>query len=96
MAMLLLESTQTETPDNKILGKDWAGDFQLFCKTYTSSAVKLEIREIDGTWQTAKFNDKEIQLQSAGEVLDIKIARDYEYRLTTKAPGAEVFIAKHN
>ena len=52
------------------------------------------IREPDGTWQTAKFADKEIQLQSAGEVLDIRLAKDYDYRLTTKTAGAEVLIAK--
>ena len=94
MATVILETDQTQTPDNKILDKNWAGDFQLYCKTYTDTVVKLEIREPNGTWQTARFDNTEIQLKSAGEVLDIRLAKDYDYRLATKTAGAEVLIAK--
>lgn len=94
MATVILETDQTQTPDNKILDKNWAGDFQLYCKTYAETLVNLEIREPGGTWQTARFDDKAIQLKAAGEVLDIRLAKDYDYRLKTQTAGAEVLIAK--
>lgn len=94
MATVILESTQTETPDNKILDKDWAGEFQLYCKTASTTPVKLQIREQGGTWQNAIFNGTEIELKNAGAVLDIKIAREFEYRLATDTAGAEVLIAR--
>ena len=96
MATVILEPTQTETPEAKILGKDWTGEFQLYCKTYNDEPVTLEIRDPDGTWQTAKFETKDIQLNAAGQVLDIRLVKDYDYRLTTKTEGAEVLIAKYN
>ena len=96
MATVILESTQTETPDDKVLGKDWAGDFQLYCKTYGGSDIRLQIREPGGTWQDAKFNGDEIELTDNGDVLDVKLARNYDYRLSTKSTGAEVLIAKHD
>ena len=98
MATVILESTQTETADDKILGKDWAGEFQLFCKTFPNNAtsVHLQIREPDGTWINAMFDGKEIQITTAGDVLDIRLVRDYEYRLNTDTAGAEVLIAKYD
>lgn len=94
--MIILESKQTQTPENKVLDKQWAGEFQLLCTAYTSHPVKLQVRIHSGEWMNAKFNGKEIQLAGQGEVLDIKLTRDFVYRLVTDTPGAEVHIAKHN
>lgn len=90
--MIILESNQT----NKVLDKQWAGEFQLLCTAYTSHPVKLQVRVHSGEWMDAKFNAKDIQLTAQGEVLDIKLARDFEYQLVTETSGAEVHIAKHN
>lgn len=94
--MVILESDQRKTPDEKILGKDWSGEFQLLCAVYTAHPVKMQVRPQNGTWIDAKFNGNTIQLTEAGEVLDIKLVRDFEYQLVTKTAGAEVHIAKHN
>lgn len=94
--MIILETDQTATHEDKILNKDWAGEFQLLCTVYTSYPVKMQVRVPNGTWIDAKFNGTTIQLTEAGEVLDIKLARDFEYQLVTDTAGAEVHIAKHN
>ena len=97
MAHTILATDQTETPDEQILGKDWAGEYQLLCTTYASDEVVLQVRP-NGTetWNTAKFNGREIKLTGVGEVLDVRLVRDYEYQLSTENAGAEVVIAKHN
>lgn len=97
MAHTILATDQTETPDNQILGKDWAGEYQLLCTTYASDEVVLQVRP-KGTkpWITAKFNGQDIKLTAVGDVLDVRLVRDYEYRLMTATAGAEVVIAKHN
>ena len=94
--MIILESDQTRTPDEKRLDKEWAGEFQLLCTVYTSHPVKMQVRPDNGEWLDAKFNGETIQLTGVGEVLDIKIARNFEYQLVTETAGAEVHIAKHN
>ena len=96
--MIILESDQTQTPQNKILDKQWAGEFQLLCTAYTSHPVNMQVRDPDvgDSWINAKFNGKQIQLSGEGEVLDIKIARNFDYRLITGTAGAAVSIAKHD
>lgn len=94
--MIILGTDQLRTPDEKVLGKEWAGEFQLLCTVYTSHPVKMQIRASNGEWIDAKFNEKQIQLTGAGEVLDIKLARNFDYQLVTETAGAEVHIAKHN
>ena len=97
MPHTLLATDQTETPDAHILGKDWAGEYQLLCTTYAEDEVVLQVRPRGTeTWRTAKFNGKTIQLAGVGEVLDLRLVRDYEYRLMTENAGAEVVIAKHD
>ena len=96
MAHVILATDQTETPDEQILGKDWAGKYQLLCTTYASDEVILQVRVPGGTWLPAKFNATPIQLAGVGETLDVTLVRDYEYRLITAKAGAEVVIAKHN
>ena len=97
MAKVILATDQTETPDDQILGEDWAGEYQLLCTTYASDEVVLQVRPNGtDTWNTAKFNGKEIKLTAAGDVLDVRLVRDYEYQLSTANVGAEVVIAKHN
>ena len=97
MAHVILATNQTETPDEQILGKDWAGEYQLLCTTYAADEVFLQVR-VRGTetWINAKFNGQEIKLTGVGDVLDIRLVRDYEYQLSTANAGAEVVIAKHN
>jgi len=97
MAHTILPSTETRTSDTQILGKDWAGEYQLLCTTYASDEVVLQVRPRGTTtWNIAKFNGREIKLTAAGEVLDVRLVRDYEYRLMTATAGAEVVIAKHD
>lgn len=97
MSTILLATGQSETPEDNILGKDWHGEFQILCQTYGSDEVVLQAR-VPGTttWNNAKFNGNEIKLTAAGDVLDVRLVRDYEYRLMTAKAGAEVHIAKHN
>ena len=96
MATEILAITETKTSNTKILDKRWAGEFQLLCTTYAADPVKMQIREEDGEWMDAKFNGNQIQLTGKGEVIDVKLARDYDYQLVTANPGARVVIAKHN
>ena len=97
MPHTILATDQTETPDAHILGKDWAGEYQLLCTTYASAEVVLQVRPRGTqTWNTAKLNGTEMKLTAAGDVLDIRLMRDYEYRLMTATAGAEVVIAKHD
>ena len=39
---------------------------------------------------------KEIKLTAAGDTLDVKLVKAYEYRLVTETAGAEVYIAAHD
>ncbi|MDE0401497.1 MAG: hypothetical protein OXL96_27180 [Candidatus Poribacteria bacterium] len=97
MAKTILATDQKETPDEQILGKDWAGEYQLLCTTYASDEVVLQVRPCGTeTWNTARFNGQEIKFTAAGEVIDARLVRDYEYRLMTAKVGAEVVIAKHD
>ena len=97
MPHTILATDQTETPDDKILGKNWTGEYQLLCTTYAADAVVLQVRPRGtDTWNTAKFNGTAIKLTAVGEVLDVRLVRDYEYRLSTANAGAEVVIAKHD
>ena len=97
MAHTVLATDQTETPDAQILGKDWTGEYQLLCTTYDSDEVVLQVRPRGTeTWNTAKFNGQEIKLTAVGDVLDVRLVRDYEYRLSTANAGAAVVIAKHD
>ena len=97
MPHTILATDQTETPDDQILGKDWAGEYQLLCISYASDEVVLQVRPRGAeTWNTAKFNGRDIKLTAVGDVLDVRLVRDYEYQLITENAGAEVVIAKHN
>lgn len=93
----ILRRTQTETPDDQILGKDWAGENQLLCTVYGSDEVVLQVRPRGSTtWLNARYNSEEIKFSAAGDIYNISLARDYEYRLSTATAGAEVVIAKHD
>ena len=97
MAHTVLGATQTETPAAEILGKAWAGEYQLLCTDYGTAPVTLEVRPRGSTtWRTASFNGTDIQLTKAGATLDIRLVRDYDYRLVTSTAGAVVVIAKHD
>ena len=96
MATEILAITETKTSDTKILDKGWAGEFQVLCTTYADDPVKMQIREPGDEWMDAKFNGNQIQLTGKGEVIDVKLARDFDYQLVTANPGARVVIAKHN
>lgn len=99
MAHTILATDQPKTPDDQILGKDWAGEFQLLCTVYASDEVFLQVRDSDdpdAEWLNARFNGTEIKFSAAGDVFDAKLARDYEYQLITANAGAKVVIAKHD
>ncbi len=97
MPKKILATDQTETPKADILGKAWYGEFQLLCEVYASDEVIMQVRSgPKGTWNNAKFNGRDIKLTAAGEVLDVKLAKGYQYQLITANPGAEVFIEKHD
>ena len=53
--MIILESDQTQTPDEKRLDKEWAGEFQLLCTVYTSHPVKMQVRPDNGDWLDAEI-----------------------------------------
>ena len=44
MAHTILATDQTETSDDQILGKDWAGKYQLLCTVYAADPVKIQVR----------------------------------------------------
>lgn len=97
MPHTILATDQTQTPDDQILGKDWAGEYQMLCTTYAADEVVLQVRPRGtSSWHTAKYNGNDISWSAVGDIFDVKLVRDYEYRLLTANAGAEVVIAKHN
>ena len=96
MATVILKTDQTETAAADILGTDWYGEYQLLCTTYATAEVLLQVRVPGGTWQNARYNGTAIKLTAAGDTLDVKLAKAYEYRLSTETAGAEVYIAAHD
>ena len=96
MAQVILDITEEESSDDRILDRAWYGEFQLACTVYASDPVKLQFRDPGETWIDARFNGSVIQLEAAGDVLDVKLVRDRDYRLVTDTAGAKVSIAKHN
>ena len=96
MANVILKSDQTATPDADILGTDWYGEYQLLCTTYGTAEVLMQVRVPGGDWVNARYDGTEIKLTAAGATLDVKLAKSYEYRLSTETAGAEVYIAAHD
>ena len=99
MAKVILDTDQEETPEDNILGKDWYGEFQLFCTVYASDEVFLQGNDPDDPdtdWVNANLNGVDIKLSKVGAVLDVTLARDLDYRLHTANAGAKVVIATHN
>lgn len=94
MAKVILKTDQTATADTDILGEDAYGEYQLFCDTYTSHEVFVQIRRAGGTWKNARYKGDEIKLTAEGDVLDITVKKSFDYRLFTETAGAEVWIAK--
>ena len=99
MAKTLLATDQKETPEADILDENWYGEFQLHCRVYASDEVFLQANDPDDPdtdWINANLNGVDIKLSRVGAVLDVKLARDIDYRLYTANAGAKVVIAKHN
>ena len=94
MAKCILKSDQTATPDADILGPDWYGEYQITCSVYGSNAVNLQIRTPGGTWNDAMFNGNAIELTAAGDTAEVKLTKEFDYRVATDAQGAEVWIDK--
>ena len=95
MAKCILKSDQTATPDADILGPDWYGDYQITCSVYGSNAVNLQIR-VPGstTWNDAKFEGNDVELTAAGDTAKVELTKEFDYRVSTAAQGAEVWIDK--
>ena len=96
MAKVILKTDQTETAAADILGTDWYGEYQLLCSIYGSDEVHLQVRPPGGDWINARYEGNAIKLAAAGDTLDVKLAKSYEYRLSTENAGAEVYIAAHD
>ena len=96
MAKAILKTDQTSTADTDILGKDWYGEYNLVCSVYDSADAHVQFRVPGGTWINARYNGSEIKLTAAGENVDVKLVRDFDYRISTETAGAEVWIAKHD
>ena len=94
----LLSTTETETPAADVLTNAW-GEHHILCQTYGSDAT-LQVKTPDGTWNNASYNGSEIVLTAAGEIAEVRMIPEYEYRISTPSAGSEVFIApyttKHN
>ena len=96
MAKVILKSDETETADADILGTAWYGEYQLLCSVYASNEVFLQVRPPGGDWLNARYDGNPIKLTAAGDTLDVKLAKAYDYRLKTEDAGAEVYIAAHD
>ena len=95
MQYLILDTDQTETPDDAILGGDFYGEYHLFCTAYGSTVVNFQFYDEDtDTWLNASRNGDLIQLTRAGDVALVDLAQGVNYRVQTDAVGAKVKITR--
>ena len=91
MQKTILETTETQTPDTKILCDTFSGTYQLLCTVYADSPVTLQIREPRAEmWRDCVFAGKAIRFEKVGEVVDVPVIPCYAYRCVTETAGAEV------
>ena len=92
MQITLLESSQTETPDDSIICETFPGSYTLLCvKSTDGSPVRLQVKEVGGAeWRDATFANTAIVLAEQGATLELPITPCYQYRCITETAGAEV------
>ena len=73
--------------------KAW-GEYHLLCTIY-SADVNFQVRVPNGTWQNASRAGSEITLTAAGEIAEIQLIPEYEYRCSTGSAGSVVVIAPY-
>ena len=89
----LLSTTDPETPAADVLTNTW-GEHHILCTIYSSDAT-LQVRVPGGTWNNASYNGSEITLTAAGEIAEVRMIPEYEYRISTSSAGSEVFTAPY-
>ena len=96
---IILTTTQTETPDDDVLGDDWEGGVIFFCTVYGSDAVNIQFQHPghgNDEWIPIKNGTDDVQLQSKGDTQYTTLAKDLKYRAQTATAGAEVYIIKQD
>lgn len=97
MAQLILEEP-TEIlavgdTEGTELDENWEGIFEMTLYVASTDAVKLEKKRPDtDDWVVARRNGEEIEMDTAGDTLDINISSGDIYRLAVDTAGAVVYI----
>ena len=87
----ILETTETQTPDNRVICDTFSGKWTLLCGQYTDSPVKIQIRLPGSTqWQNCMFAGEPIEFTEAGESVEIPVTPCIAYRCQTAEAGAEI------
>ena len=87
----ILETTETQTPDDRVICDTFGGKWSILCGKYTGSPVKVQIRLPGSTqWQNCVFAGEPIQLTEAGESVEIQVTPCFAYRCVTADAGAEI------
>ena len=91
MQTTILQPTQTQTSETKIICETFTGKWFLWCVKYTGSPVQVQVKEPGGTeWKDCVFAGKPIELTEGGAGVDVPITPCYHYRCITAEAGAEV------
>ena len=91
MELALLETTETETPEDRIVCETFSGEMTVLCAQYAGSPVKLQIREPNGTeWQDCSFAGNAIVITGTGQAVEVPITPCFSIRCTTAKAGAKI------
>ena len=96
---IILTTTQTETPDDDVLGDDWEGGVAFVCTAYGSDVVKIAFQHPDpgnNEWIPIKDGTDDVQLQSKGDMQYATLIKDLKYRAETTSAGAQVYVFKQD
>ena len=91
MQFTILQPTEIQTSETKIICETFTGKWFLWCVKYTGSPVKVQVKEPGGTqWQDCAFAGEPIELTEGGAGVDVRITPCYHYRCITAVAGAEI------
>ena len=91
MQFTILQPTETQTHQNKIICETFTGKWFLWCVKFSGSPVQVQVKTPDGTqWRNCVFAGKPIELTEGGAGVDVPITPCYLYRCVTAEAGAEV------
>ena len=96
---LILATTQTNTPDDDVLGDDWEGGVAFVCTAYGTAVAKIEFQHPEpgnDEWIPIKNGTDDVQLQSKGDTQYATLIKDLKYRAQTATAGAEVYVFKQD